>query len=74
MKPTDTFVSLKQLREQFPKYIDQVAEGHSFTVLKRSKPIFKLTPIQETGEWETIADFTAIDPAGVSAEDVLKHL
>lgn len=71
--PNNT-VSLKDLREQFPKYIEAVANGQSFTVVKRSKPIFQINPISDEGSWQTIADFTEIDRLGVSADDILAQL
>lgn len=67
-------VSLKELREQFPKYIDAVENGHSFTVVKRSKPIFQINPVSDKGNWQTIADFTQITYEGVSADAVLTAL
>jgi antitoxin (DNA-binding transcriptional repressor) of toxin-antitoxin stability system len=69
-----TTVSLKQLREQFPKYIAAIAKGQSFTVVKRSKPIFQINPISDEGEWLTIADFTSISENGVDIDDVLAAL
>ncbi len=74
MNDATTYVNLKQLREEFPQYIEAVAQGRSFTVVKRSKPIFRLTPVHEEGEWETIADFTSISAEGVSADELLKAL
>ncbi len=71
---TNALVSLKELREHFPEYIEQVSKGRSFTVVKRSKPIFQLNPVADEGTWETIIDFTEIDPRGVSADEVLKYL
>lgn len=67
-------VSLKELREQFPKYIDAIAKGRSFTVVKRSKPIFQIGPVSDEGDWQTIADFTSIKAQGVAADDILKAL
>jgi len=67
-------ISLKQLREQFPKYIEAINNGQSFTVVKRSKPIFQINPITDEGQWTTIIDFTQINENGVSADDVLKAL
>jgi len=67
-------VSLKDLREQFPKYIEAIAKGQSFTVVKRSKPIFQINPIQDDGEWQTIVDFTHIDTDGVPADAILAQL
>ncbi len=71
---TSNTVSLKQLREQFPKYIDAIAQGQSFIVVKRSKPIFQINPVADEGRWQTIADFTEIDEHGVSADKVLAAL
>ncbi|MGH9858305.1 MAG: type II toxin-antitoxin system Phd/YefM family antitoxin [Acidobacteriota bacterium] len=71
---SDNVVSLKELREQFPKYIDAIAKGRSFTVMKRSKPIFQITPVADEGSWQTIVDFTEIDGKGVSADELLKFL
>jgi len=67
-------ISLKQLREQFPKYIEAINNGQSFTVVKRSKPIFQINPIADEGQWTTIIDFTKINENGVSADDILKAL
>lgn len=76
MKTTssDNTVSLKDLREQFPKYIEAIANGQSFTIVKRSKPIFQISPISDEGSWQTIVDFTEIDKLGVSADDILAKL
>jgi antitoxin (DNA-binding transcriptional repressor) of toxin-antitoxin stability system len=71
--PSNT-VSLKQLREQLPKYIEAIAKGQSFTVVKRSKPIFQISPVNDEGTWQTIADFTQIDTRGVPADEVLAVL
>ena len=73
MKSLNT-VSLKELREQFPKYIDAIAGGQSFTVVKRSKPIFQINPVSDEGTWQTIADFTKISEHGVDADLVLESL
>ncbi len=70
----DSTVSLKELREQFPSYIEEIAKGKSFTVVKRSKPIFQINPVNDEGSWSTIADFTAVDKDGVLADDVLNAL
>jgi len=67
-------VSLKELREQFPKYIEAISKGQSFTVVKRSKPIFQINPIADDGDWETIADFTNISSRGVRADEILTVL
>jgi antitoxin (DNA-binding transcriptional repressor) of toxin-antitoxin stability system len=38
-------VSSKDFRQNFPKYQKLVASGVSITIVKRSKPIFKLEPV-----------------------------
>lgn len=67
-------ISLKQLREQFPQVIDSIAKGQSYTVMKRSKPVFQISPVADEGQWQTIVDFAEIDERGVPIEDVLKGL
>ncbi len=67
-------VSLKDLRERFPEYIDAIAKGQSFTVVKRSKPIFQINPISDEGNWQTIADFTQISEHGIPADEILNAL
>ena len=72
MKASDSqdTVSLKELRERFPKYIEAVARGRSFTVLERSKPVFQIGPVSDDGRRQTIADFTAVAEHGVAAADL----
>ncbi len=72
--PPQNTVSLKELREQFPKYIDAIAKGQSFTVVKRSRPIFQIGPVSDNGDWQTIADFTSVNEHGVAADEILKAL
>ncbi len=40
-----TIIGLKQLREHTTEIAERVARGESFTVVKRTKPIFSLNPI-----------------------------
>jgi prevent-host-death family protein len=68
-------VGLKELRENMEVFIKRVNKGESITVYRRSTPLFKLSPIDDDeSEWETVIDFTEINPNGVSAKDVLKSL
>lgn len=72
-----TIIGLKELRENTGKYISQVAKGKSLTVVKRSKPIFKVTPVDEWGDdgvWETVTDFTKVQKGGVPVKEVLRAL
>ncbi len=76
-KNTTSIIGLKDLRLNADKYIDAVACGRSFTVVRRSKPIFNIIPVDEWGDegkWETVVDFTKIKKGGVKAEEVLASL
>ena len=70
----NTTVTLKELRENMEKYIDQIEKGKSFTVIKRSKPVFKITSPEEEESWETVIDFTKIKKGGVLLDDILSRL
>ncbi len=68
-------VGLKELRENMEQYIERVNNGESITVLRRNVPIFRLSPIDEEElGWETVIDFTEINPRGVSGREILKRL
>jgi prevent-host-death family protein len=71
-------IGLRELREDTETYIEGVKKGKSFTVVRKSTPIFKIVPVDvwgDDGEWETIADFRKINKGkGVPAEEVIKAL
>lgn len=67
-------IGLKEFRQNADAFIKRINKGESFTVLKRSKPVFKLTPVDDEDLWETVIDFTEINPSGVPAEDFIKAL
>ncbi|MEK7510665.1 MAG: type II toxin-antitoxin system prevent-host-death family antitoxin [Patescibacteria group bacterium] len=68
-------IGLKELRENTETYIKRVNKGESITVMRRSTPLFRLTPVdEEEMGWETVIDFTKIDPRGVPIEEVLASL
>ncbi len=68
-------IGLKELRENTETYIKRVNRGESIIVVRRSTPLFRLTPIdaEEIG-WETVADFTTVEEDGISARDILASL
>ena len=73
MKPE--IIGLRQLRENIQTYIAQVKKGKSFTVVRRSKPVFTISPPDlEAGQWEPVVDFTKIKKGGVKIEDLLSRL
>ena len=68
-------IGLKDLRENTEIYLSQVKRGHSFLVLRRSQPIFKVSPVDEAEEvWERVIDFTKIKKGGVALDQVLARL
>ena len=68
-------VGLKELRENMEQYIAQIEKGASFTVVRRSHPVFTIGPVTEDeSEWETIINFTEIDEKGIPAKELLKRM
>ncbi|MFH1392835.1 MAG: hypothetical protein ABIG73_00400 [Patescibacteria group bacterium] len=71
----NTIVGLKELRENMEKYASLIKKGRSFIVVKRSKPMFKISSVDEDdGLWETVVDFTKLRKGGISAEELLSRL
>ena len=77
----DKIIGLKELRENVEVYANQVARGKSFVVVRRSKPIFRISqpleevdPVEDAKGYKTIIDFTKIRTGGVPAEEVLAAL
>jgi antitoxin (DNA-binding transcriptional repressor) of toxin-antitoxin stability system len=69
-------IAFKDFRLNAPKYIADLEKGQSFLVMKRSKPIFQMEPVDEWGEtgWETLIDFRKFtkDGKGMPVDKVLK--
>jgi antitoxin (DNA-binding transcriptional repressor) of toxin-antitoxin stability system len=71
----NTIIGLKELREKADIYINEVKKGKSFIVVRRSKPIFKLSsPNDELEFWEPVIDFTKIKKGGVPSVEILSRL
>jgi len=75
-KKRNQIIGLKDLRLNTSRYINRLGRGETFTVVRRSKPVFNMIPFDEDNDslWETVVDFTKINKKGVSAELVLKSL
>ena len=68
-------VGLKELRENIDTYINAVERGRSFIVVRKSKPVFKISSPEEADElWEQIIDFTKIKKGGVAINQILGRL
>ena len=74
MKVKSNIIGLKELRENTEKYVSEVGKGKSFMVVRRSKPIFTLSPPDDESLWETVVDLSLIQKQGVPAEVVLRAL
>lgn len=78
MKTVKTnIIGFKELRLNAENYINAVKRGESFVVVRRSKPIFKIAPVDEWGDegvWETVADFSKDKRGGIPADEFLKAL
>lgn len=57
---TQTIVSVKELRTNLDKYIEDVNAGMVLTIVKRSKAVFKIVPLIHEEIWESVVDFAAL--------------
>ena len=69
----DNIINLKNLREHMQEYAKKVQKGDSFIVFKKSKPLFKITPINDE-TWEEVIDFTKIKKQGIDIKELLQRL
>lgn len=70
----NAIVGLKELRKDIESYIAEVKKGKSFIVVRRSKPVLKISSPDDEEMWDQVVDFTAIHKNGVSAREILKGL
>ena len=47
MGNNQTIVGLKELRENIDTYIEGVKKGRSFIVVRKSKPVFKISSLDD---------------------------
>lgn len=67
----ENIIGLKEFRADVPGIVSRIAKGQSFVVIKRSKPVFKMVPVDEENSWETVIDFTKIKKGGVHIQDII---
>lgn len=67
-------IGLKELRQNVAKYARKVQAGQTFIVFKRSKPLFKIAPLDDDQRWEEVVDFTKLNRGGVDLDDMLQRL
>ena len=70
----EEIIALKDLRQKMSEYAKKVKQGKSFIVVKRSRPLFRITPIENDSQWEEVIDFTKIRKGGVNIADILSRL
>ncbi len=70
----ENIIGLKELRENVGRYASAIRGGKSFIVVRKSKPLFKIVPVDEEGVWERVVDFTKIKKGGVTIDELLKAL
>ena len=72
----EKIIGLKEFREKLPVYEKKVAEGTTFVVVKKSRPVFRISPVDCESEdiWENVVDFTQIKKGGVAIEELLGRL
>lgn len=56
-------------------YISRIEKGNSFIVVRRSRPVFKISPPDENADiWEPVIDFTKIKKGGIPIGELLSRL
>lgn len=70
----NSVIGLKELRENVGNYISRARKGESFLVVRRSKPVFRISPPESEDAWKEVIDFTKIRKGGVSITDLLSRL
>jgi len=69
----EQIIGLKEFRLNVEKYAKTAQKGSSIIIMRRSKPIFKITPVEDD-YWEEVVDFTCIKKGGVHIDDILSRL
>ena len=56
-------------------YAKSVKGGQSFIVMKKSSPLFKISPVEDSEElWEEVVDFTKIKKGGIEIRELIARL
>jgi prevent-host-death family protein len=72
-----SIVGLKELRENMDSYIDAVNKGKSFVIVRKSRPVFRMTPLDawgDEGHWSPVIDLTKVKRGGVPIDEVIASL
>jgi len=77
MNKKTNIIGFKEFRLNADKYINAVRRGKFFTIVRRSKPVFNITPVDEWGDegvWESVVDFRNKKGKGIKTGNLLKLL
>ncbi|MBN2884755.1 hypothetical protein JXE04_02415 [Patescibacteria group bacterium] len=66
----ENIIALKDLRLNIDKYVQGVKSRQSFVVVKQSKPIFRISPLEDDGRWEEVTDFTKLKKGDLTRLDI----
>ena len=70
----ENIIGLKEFRAGVSKVAGKIVKGESFIVVKRSKPLFRLSSVNEEENWQTLIDFTKIKKGGVPIEEIISAI
>ncbi|MDD4358866.1 MAG: hypothetical protein PHY30_03565 [Candidatus Pacebacteria bacterium] len=73
IKNNENIIGLREFRENTKTLILDIEKGSSFIVMKKNKPIFKISPITDE-KWEEVIDFTKIRKGGIDIDELLERL
>ncbi|MBI2278668.1 MAG: hypothetical protein HYU81_01230 [Candidatus Brennerbacteria bacterium] len=69
----ESVIGLKEFRMNLEKYARAARRGIPIVVMRRSKPIFRVSQVEDD-HWEEVIDFTKISKGGVNINDLLSRL
>lgn len=72
-KSNKNIIGLREFRENTRTLISSIEKGSSSIVMKKNKPIFKVSPITNE-KWEEVIDFTKIKKGGIDIDELLERL
>jgi prevent-host-death family protein len=74
MQKNRQYIGLRELREKTGELVKEVRKGRSIIVMRRSEPLFKISPIEDGERWEEAIDFTKIRKGGIDIDEILKRI
>lgn len=69
-----TTVGIKEFQQHASRFSKRVQQGETIIVFSRSKPVMKVSPVEDEGDWETVIDFTEFRKGGIPAKELLERL